>query len=129
MVENAEVLSIERQTNAAQLSKNTAPSTVTLMATIEDANKLGLVAGIGDLVLHLRGTQDDQAGPPRGILKSEDLFAKREPSIDERVQGVARVKAGQGDSKTWALVDGKWGEHKPPLEAKSTTTSDRQAAR
>lgn len=110
MVENAEVLSIERQPADSQTALDAAPDTVTLLTSTDDADKLGLVSGVGELVLQLRGPEDNEVANERGILKGEDLFVKREPSIDERVQGVARVKAPEGGSKTWALIDGKWGE-------------------
>lgn len=109
MAENLEVLSAERRTEPAQTSTAAAPATITLLASTEDADKIGLVSGVGEIVLHLRGSEDNATSGDSGILKDDDLFAKREVSIDDRVQGVARIKTGN-DSKTWALIDGKWGE-------------------
>ncbi len=112
VVQSAEVLSIERNLKSTQSGTEAPPATVTLLVSEADAERLTVVTGIGDLILQLRGSEDSgDSLASRGVLKEEDLFVRRIPSVNDRLQGVARIPGKEDGKETWALLDGKWVKH------------------
>lgn len=74
IVENAEVLSAERDTNSKTNPGSPIPTTVTLMTSTEDAQKIQLAASSGGTMsLNLRGDSDTQ-GSDRGMTTVSDIL-------------------------------------------------------
>lgn len=102
IVENAKVLSAERQTRA-NVAESVVPNTVTLLVTVRDAQKIQLATTTGKLNLSLRGDADTGAGTSAGSITLDDLIGgTRERKVQENVEGTVTV----GGEK-WLLVDGK----------------------
>lgn len=104
IVENAKVLSAERQTDAQQKSGVPVPSTVTLLVTSQDAQKVQLASTTGKLSLSLRGDTDEVSDGNAKPITVRDLIGKsggdRGPAFD--AQGSVTI----GGEK-WFMVDGK----------------------
>ena len=79
IVENAKVLSAERQINANQTPGAPVPSTVTLLVTKEDAQKIQLASSAGSLSLVLRGDNDTDGGPGKNAVTLNDLIGASGP--------------------------------------------------
>jgi pilus assembly protein CpaB len=76
IVENAEILSAESSTDAQQGAGGKAmmvPSTVTLMITAQDAQRIQLAKTTGTLSLNLRGDSDGKSSG-RGSVNVDDLL-------------------------------------------------------
>lgn len=74
IVENAKVLSAERQISANQAPGGAVPSTVTLLVTKEDAQRVQLASSAGALSLVLRGDNDTDGGPGKNAVTLNDLI-------------------------------------------------------
>ena len=111
LVQNAKVLSAERQVDAAnQDPARPIPTTVTLLASERDAQKISLAAAAGTLVLHLRGVEGSgkASGSPsvlslKRVAKGESDDALRRG----RIQGRAKITREDGTVDEFAVIDGK----------------------
>lgn len=72
IVQNAEVLSAERNVQANQAPGAPVPTTITLLVTAEDAAKINLANTSGSITLTLRGDKDD-SGVRSRITKLTEL--------------------------------------------------------
>jgi len=116
LVENARILSAERQVDSQQNPNSPIPTTVTLLVTNADAQKISLASAGGQLVLHLRGKDDaGHGGGAVSTLSTRDLLGQREPSSDSKIQGYVRSRARDGSMEEWALIDGKLVGRDEPL--------------
>ena len=74
IVQNARVLSAERQTDTKVQAGEKVPSTVTLLVTADDAAKIQLAQTTGSLTLQLRGDNDPGKGRQGGSITLDDLY-------------------------------------------------------
>ena len=113
IVQNAKVLSAERQTdsNGQGASSNGAqvalPSTVTLLVTAQDAAKIQLASTSGTLSLSLRGDVDVKQTDSTRSLTIKDLLGGANGEMDTKKEGVVRVKKADGKYEEYYLKDGK----------------------
>ncbi|MCB0334594.1 MAG: Flp pilus assembly protein CpaB [Bdellovibrionales bacterium] len=104
IVQNAKVLSAERQTKVDNANPGVpVPSTVTLLVTAEDAQKIQLASTTGKLSLSLRGDADAGKAAGSKTITLDDLIggipgARKE----ENVEGTVTI-----GGERWLLVDGK----------------------
>lgn len=107
LVENAKVLSAERQVEAESAVSGPVPATVTLLTSERDAQKISLASTEGQLVLHLRGASDPGKGAAStGTLTVRDLISSGKP-MDEKIQGTAKMRTKDGTTLEWSIVDNK----------------------
>ncbi len=106
IVENAKVLSAERQTQQeidAAKKGVPVPSTVTLLVGIADAQKIQLASTTGTLSLSLRGDSDGGKGVGEGkSITIDDLLGAKRKDEGPEVEGTVTI----GGEK-WNMVDGK----------------------
>ena len=99
IVQNAKVLSAERQIDPAGDQKKDAPipTTVTLLATDKDAKRISFAATDGQLVLLLRGAEDSgKSSSATGSISYGDLLGQSSPTDSNgRIQGFVRI-GGKG---------------------------------
>jgi pilus assembly protein CpaB len=74
IVQNARVLSAERQTQNSQQPGAAVPSTVTLLVSSEDAARISLAVTQGSITLQLRGDTDVKSSNESAILTVDDLL-------------------------------------------------------
>ncbi|RIL06034.1 MAG: Flp pilus assembly protein CpaB [Proteobacteria bacterium] len=74
IVQNARILSAERQTEAKTNPGQPVPSTVTLLVSVQDAAKIQLAQTTGTLSLQLRGDNDPGKGQAGGSITVADLL-------------------------------------------------------
>ena len=101
IVENAKVLSAERQTQSQTAQGAPVPSTVTLLVTAKDAKKIQLATTTGKLSLSLRGDEDPGSAGGGGITL-KDLMPGGKKRTQENVDGTVTIGGVR-----WLLVDGK----------------------
>ena len=107
LVENAKVLSAERQVDPKANPSSAIPTTVTLLVTDKDAQKISLAATAGTLVMHLRGQNDFNVSQNAGTLTLRDILGGKSVGPDDRaVEGVLKIKERDGTTKELAIVDG-----------------------
>ncbi len=116
IVQNAKILSAERQmegSGAQQANANaTVPSTVTLLVSAQDAQKIQLASTTGQLSLSLRGDEDTKTttGGPTTI---EELWSgqgvPRENIVPpgSKSEGTVIIRGKNGESQEMVLVNGK----------------------
>lgn len=103
IVENAKVLSAERVTEVqAGSHAGVVPSTVTLLATADDARRIQLASTTGKLTLSLRGDEDFSADPGSTIITIPSLLGEGAPVDSERPEAVVLI-----DGEKWALYEGR----------------------
>ena len=92
IVENAEVLSAEQSTDASMAKGQgmIVPSTVTLMVTAQDAQKIQLAKTTGTLSLTLRGDSDAKTSG-RDIISVDDLL-NNSAKVESQVRCQGKVK-------------------------------------
>jgi len=83
IVQNALVLSAERNPDPKVQPGSPVPSTVTLLVTAEDAAKINLAQTTGSLTLQLRGDNDPGKGRQGGSITIDDLYG-RDPNTGPR---------------------------------------------
>lgn len=109
IVQNARVLSAERQTDN-KVQSGLVPSTVTLLVTATDAQKIQLAVTTGSLSLNLRGDSDTGKGIGSGSITISDLLGQggnNEPRPDANVQGTIRMRGPDGKMQVYVLRNGK----------------------
>ncbi len=105
IVENAQILSAERQVEPSANPSAPIPTTVTLLAQENDAQKISLAATAGQLILHLRGFDDSgKATSPLHSMTVNDLLGNKED--EKRVQGLVRIRNHDGFLEELVLMDG-----------------------
>lgn len=102
IVQNARVLSTERQTTSQPKEGTPVPSTVTLLVSAKDANVIQLAATTGTLSLSLRGDVDTGKGAETGSITLDDLLGAGGPSQKTKCTNVVVL-----DGQEWCLVDGE----------------------
>ena len=102
IVENAEVLSAERQTVTNPRDGGIVPSTVTLLVSSADAAKIQLASSTGTLSMSLRGDNDSGRGTSAGSITVDDLLGSAK-SLQKKTYGNT-VKI---DGQEWFLEDGQ----------------------
>lgn len=80
IVQNARVLSAERQINPNQQPGAPVPSTVTLLVTADDAAKINLAMTSGSITLQLRGDSDVRAASSGASITISDLLGNSGPT-------------------------------------------------
>jgi pilus assembly protein CpaB len=106
IVQNAKVLSAERQVEGASQPGAPIPSTVTLLVTAEDAQKIQLAQTTGSLSLSLRGDNDPGKGEAALSITIADLLGG---NSDDPV-GAIRMRQGKvkiGDDEYFLDSAGK----------------------
>lgn len=107
IVENAKILSAERQTEGAQQQGQgqPIPTTVTLLVSERDAQKITLATTSGSIILHLRGANDAGKGTAsEGSLTLQDLA---NGGKNEGLEGYVKIKNPDGTYKEIKIQDGK----------------------
>jgi len=108
IVQNAEVLSAERQTDMEGKAGGVVPSTVTLLVTAKDAAKIQLAQTTGSLSLNLRGDNDGGKGSPGGSITLADLTGNTEGEAPRpNSQGTVKMRGKNGKLEEWEFRDGK----------------------
>ncbi|HMO02411.1 MAG TPA: Flp pilus assembly protein CpaB [Oligoflexia bacterium] len=96
IVENAKILSAERSSEAAPVgvlgAVATVPSTVTLLVTAEEANKIQLASLTGTLSLSLRGASDTGKGSGGSVISVKDLLDKKQPNLEQKKNNKCSAK-------------------------------------
>lgn len=111
IVENAKILSAERQVNPQQNVKadkpTPIPTTVTLLVAADDANRIQLASVSGSMSLSLRGNNDSKT--TRAVpITVEDLLASGKPAAPtDRPRVVLSVRGKQGDRVSYAYDKGQ----------------------
>lgn len=111
IVENAKVLSAERQLENGQGGQQQQngqpiPTTVTLLVSERDAQRIGIASTDGMLTLLLRGASDVGKGSAtEGALTLKDLFGKGRGMDD--ADAVVKLKNADGTYKEIKLKDGR----------------------
>lgn len=108
LVQNAKVLSAERQIEGQNVGPGVAvPTTVTLLVSDKDAQRISLAQTTGLLVLHLRGATDSgQASALSGNLTYRDLLQNQKKG-ETATEGTIRLKGANGEIEEWVLMNGK----------------------
>ncbi len=105
IVENAKVLSAERQVDSNTPMGASVPSTVTLLVTSQDAAKIQLAATTGTLSLLLRGDSDLSSSGIKTALTIDDLLGRQTSNPDSKIKrGDGIVKIGD---QAFYLIDGE----------------------
>ncbi|MCO6431951.1 MAG: Flp pilus assembly protein CpaB [Deltaproteobacteria bacterium] len=89
IVENVEVLSAERSTDAQAIADSDAPipSHVTLAVTADDANRIQLAKASGSLSLVLRGAGDEMINPDGSAMSVDKLLRSTRSDTDNNMVG------------------------------------------
>lgn len=108
IVQNARVLSAERQIDAKSQPGMPVPSTVTLLVSAADAAKIQLASTTGSLSLNLRGDNDGGKGTAAGSITLPELFGgASNPQGPQQPEGVVRMRGPDGSLQEFLLRDGK----------------------
>ena len=107
IVQNAKILSAERQVDPNTAPGAPVPSTVTLLVTAPDAAKVQLATSAGSLSLNLRGDNDIGKGQATGSITLDDLYGTQEAKSPEKREGSVRIRKSDGSYDELVLQDGK----------------------
>jgi Flp pilus assembly protein CpaB len=112
LAQNAKILSAERQAEASQPGSSNQqqaaaviPTTVTLLLTDRDAQKISLASTGGELKLHLRGTEDANKASQATVLTMNDLLGGADDSKMPR--GVIKIRDEKGRLQEFSLKNGQ----------------------
>jgi pilus assembly protein CpaB len=111
LAQNAKILSAERQAETAQTGSTNQqqaaviPTTVTLLLTDRDAQKISLASTGGELKLHLRGTEDANKASQATVLTMNDLLGGTDDSKMPR--GVIKIRDEKGHLQEFSLKNGQ----------------------
>ena len=103
IVENAKVLSAERDTKTETEPGQAVPSTVTLLVSAKDAAKIQLAATTGSMSLSLRGDVDSVGGNAVGSITVDDLLGSSQQATEEEDYDGKVIIEGQ----EWYLKKGE----------------------
>ncbi len=107
IVQNALVLSAERQVTTSVNPLTPIPSTVTLLVTARDSSKIQLAQASGELSLSLRGNRDDGRGVQGENMSVSDLMDDFQTREQEDIQGYVRIPGKDGGEIEMAIINGK----------------------
>lgn len=112
IVQNVKVLSAERQVESAENLKSDAPvpTTVTLLASERDSQRIILAAASGKLILMLRGSEDSgkQASAPGALTYKDLVSGGHAKDLKPGVQGYVRIgKRSHPSEELVLLANGK----------------------
>ena len=108
IVQNAKVLSAERQVEANVNPGMPVPSTVTLLVTAQDAQKIQLAQTAGALNLQLRGDENAGKGGQSSTITIDELVSGGgEPAPKEERKDVIRMKRADGGWDQLIMQGGK----------------------
>lgn len=109
IVQNARVLSAERDLDAATKPGQPVPSTVTLLVTAPDANKIQLATTTGSLSLSLRGDNDPGKGVNVNPITVDDLLGNSAPVGVQAApcEGMVRMRGKDGKLEEFCMQGGK----------------------
>jgi pilus assembly protein CpaB len=109
IVQNALVVSAERQVDPRADPNTPMPSTVTLLATAKDSAKIQLAQVTGALTLSLRGEGDKGTGNGFSDITVYDLLGRpsNEDAAGQSVEGFARFKHKNGKTEEMVIVNGQ----------------------
>ncbi len=110
LVQNVKVLSAERQGDPSVQPDpaRPIPTTVTLLVTDRDAQKISLAASSGTIVLHLRGAEDVKGTGDVSSLSLKDVMQGRDPeAAKKKLQGTVKITNPDGSVEEIAVIDGK----------------------
>lgn len=108
IVQNAKILSAERQVENSQQPNQGAPipTTVTLLVTEKDAQRISLATTSGQLMLHLRGATDIGKGSNQdGPITLRDLRGGL--SSDDTAEATVKIRNADGTIRELIIKDGK----------------------
>lgn len=91
IVENAKVISAERQIQQQQQAGAPVPNTVTLLVTLEDAQKISLASTTGTLSLVLRGDNDQTASTGDRTVTLADITGEKGPIGSRKNAGTLEI--------------------------------------
>jgi pilus assembly protein CpaB len=104
LAQNAKILSAERQVESkANQAQTVVPTTVTLLVSDKDAQKISLASTSGELKLHLRGSEDVNKPALASSTTIYDLLGKS----DAKTSGSLYVRNKQGGVDELVLQDGQ----------------------
>lgn len=111
IVENAKVLSAQRQIEGQQQPENVDPNApavgnVTLLMPIADANKILLAQSTGQLSLSLRGDRDASRGGNSATITVDDLIGGAQ-AVEQRPDTIVRVRNKDGSYEELSLKNGR----------------------
>ena len=112
IVQNARILSAERQIDAKTQPGMPVPSTVTLLVSASDAAKIQLASTTGALSLNLRGDNDVGKGTSGSSITVQDLLGQggnqeSGPAPQASVEGTVRMRGADGKMQVFVLRNGK----------------------
>jgi len=117
IVKYVKILSVGGMVSSAK-SENAAPITVqgktsiTLLVTAEDAQRVALAQTMGTLSLSLVGSEEsDQGGIPGKVIGKGDLTGATDNTaeVEPNVDGVLYTEnPATGEVEKWILVNGRW---------------------
>ena len=109
IVQNALVLSAERNPNPNAEPGAPVPTTLTLLVSTRDAAKVQLASTTGQLTLSLRGTNDRGKGTNFNDITIYDLpgGAKGDDANGENIEGFARFSSGDGKQEEMVIINGQ----------------------
>lgn len=108
IVQNAKILSAERQVENAQQPQQgqPIPTTVTLLVNEKDAQKISLASTAGTIMLHLRGANDVGKGSTTdGPISLQDLTGRRIDGTGH--EATVKIRQPDGSIKEIGIKDGK----------------------
>ena len=109
IVQNALVLSAERQVNPNMDAGAPVPSTISLLVTAKDAAKIQLASTTGELTLSLRGEKDNGRSTGFTAIDLYDLIGQggNDDGSGEHVEGYARFSTSDGKPSEMVIVNGQ----------------------
>jgi pilus assembly protein CpaB len=109
IVQNARVLSAERDLDAATKPGQQVPSTVTLLVSAADANKIQLATTTGSISLSLRGDNDPGKGGNTNPITVDDLLGSSgQPAAQAApCEGTVRMRGKDGKLEEFCMQGGK----------------------
>ena len=117
IVQNAKIISAERETQNGQNTAGAVPSTITLVVTANDAQKITLAQATGTLSLTLRGDNDPGNSTSTTKVTMEDLLngstssytppKAEQPSSSGTGGGTVRVRNADGKMEDFVFEGGK----------------------
>ena len=113
IVQNARILSAERDVETHNASGKAIPATVTLLVPADDASRIQLASSTGTLNLSLRGDSDRGRGGPLRSLTTSDLLGGSTP-IKSGDQGpVVKIRNKNGSVEEYKFDNGKLSPYLP----------------
>lgn len=108
IVQNAQVLSAERNTDMKVQPGMPVPSTATLLVSADDAAKIQLATTTGQLSLNLRGDSDSGRSVKGGSITVDDLLGNSNGETAARSsEGKVRMRGPDGKLQDFVFREGK----------------------